>query len=67
MNKLIVHIDTPYMTAQQYAERVGLTPDSVRSKINLGHIPTVKQGRSRLVNFALLMKEALEAEDWRDE
>lgn len=49
----------PVMEVCRFAELVGVSPDVVRGWIDKGHIPTTKIGRYRLVNIALLTKEAL--------
>ncbi len=52
----------PIMAADRFAELVGVTPDVVRGWLDKGYIPSMKVGRYRLVNIALLTRESLEAE-----
>lgn len=40
----------PPVTIDRYAESTGLTPDTVRKQIERGYIPTVKQGKRRMVD-----------------
>ena len=60
MTPIVFNISSPFVTASRYSEMTGLTVGSVETKIKLGHLPTVKQGKSRLINVAKLMKEALD-------
>ena len=62
MTAPILYIDTPLMTISMYAEKIGVSVFSVKSKIAKGHIPTVKQGKNRLVNYALICRQCWEAE-----
>lgn len=62
MSAVLVHIETPYVTISKYANQVGLSDVSIREKVKLGHLPTIKSGKHRLINVALLTKQALEAE-----
>lgn len=52
----------PVMAADRFAELVGVTPDVVRGWLDKGYVPAMKIGRYRLVNIALLNREALEAD-----
>lgn len=62
MSEFVFFVESPLLTAEKYAEKIGVSTDSVRSKISTGAIPTVKQGKHRLVNYALIVKQSLEAE-----
>ncbi|MAY15265.1 MAG: hypothetical protein CMI06_08005 [Oceanospirillaceae bacterium] len=52
----------PVVTKKLFAQLTGLSEDIVRGMVNRGHLPTVRIGRHRLINVALITKEALEAE-----
>lgn len=73
MNSTVVYIDTPYLTIEEYGRRAGLTKNSVVQRIKKGLLPVVrlstepgKRG-SVMVNNALLIKEAMAQEEWRNE
>ena len=48
------------MTAEKYAEAVGIEIGVVKGWIQRGYIPTKKIGKRRLVNIALITKDHLE-------
>ncbi|WP_308365134.1 MULTISPECIES: hypothetical protein [unclassified Microbulbifer] len=50
----------PYMTRERFSQVTGLPEGIVRGMIEKGHLPSTKIGKHRLVNTALLTKEALE-------
>ena len=52
----------PLVTRFLFAQMSGLTPDHVRGMIDRGLLPTVKLGRQRLINLALLTQQCLEEE-----
>ena len=52
----------PVVTQKLFSQLTGLSEETIRGMINRGHLPTVRIGRHRLVNVALITKEALEAE-----
>lgn len=62
MAEFVVFIESPLLTVEKYAEKVGVSVESVRSKVKNGHVPTVKQGKHRLINYALIVKQSVEAE-----
>ena len=49
----------PVMEVCRFSELVGVSADVVRGWIDKGHIPTIKIGRYRLINVAVLTREAL--------
>ena len=53
----------PVMEICRFAELVGVSADVVRGWIEKGHIPTTKIGRYRLINVAVLTREALSGGD----
>ncbi|PHQ27421.1 hypothetical protein CLH62_07595 [Marinobacter guineae] len=63
--KPIILLATPVMTQDRYAQLTGLTEGQVRGQIEKGHLPSLKVGRVRMVNIALLSQAALEQEDWQ--
>ena len=52
----------PVVTKKLFSQLTGLSEETIRGMINRGHLPTVRIGRHRLVNVALITKEALESE-----
>jgi excisionase family DNA binding protein len=52
----------PVVTKRLFAQLTGLTEETIRGMIERGHLPTVKIGKHRMVNVALLTKDALESE-----
>lgn len=47
----------PVVTKERFAELSGLTEGVVQGMIEKGHLPSIKFGRYRMVNLALLMKD----------
>lgn len=56
------NFSSPFVTKRLFAESTGLTEETVRGMIDKGHLPSLKVGKHRLVNVALLTKAALESE-----
>ena len=54
----------PLMTLERFSELSGLTVDTLYGHVRRGYLPTVKMGRYRLINLALLQTQCLQAEDW---
>ncbi|MCA6061682.1 helix-turn-helix domain-containing protein [Thalassolituus sp. ST750PaO-4] len=52
----------PIVTKRLFAQLTGLTEKTICGMVDRGHLPTVKIGKHRMVNVALITKEALEAE-----
>lgn len=52
----------PLVTKKLFAQLSGLTEETIRGMVEKGHLPTVKVGKHRMVNVALITKEALESE-----
>ncbi|WP_038003926.1 helix-turn-helix domain-containing protein [Teredinibacter turnerae] len=52
----------PVVTKRLFAQLTGLTEETIRGMIERGHLPTVKIGKHRMVNVALITKDALETE-----
>ncbi|ACT52159.1 hypothetical protein [Methylovorus glucosotrophus] len=50
----------PLMSRTKFAQHVGVTEDTVTGWINKGYLPVVEIGKYRLVNLALVTKNALE-------
>ncbi|MCB4810594.1 hypothetical protein LG204_04605 [Methylovorus menthalis] len=48
------------MSRSKFAQHVGVTEDTVTGWINKGYLPVVEIGKYRLVNLALVTKNALE-------
>jgi len=55
-----VAIETPVMTKEMFAKKVGLTEETIRGMIYAKTLPTVKRGKHRLINIAALTTECLE-------
>lgn len=51
---------TPIVTKARFSEMSGLTEETLRGMIERGHLPTLKVGKHRMINVALLTKECLE-------
>jgi len=58
-----VHIDTPYLSVEEYARRTGFSVRSVRERCLQGRLPVAprRDGERYMINNAKLMQEALEA------
>lgn len=52
----------PIVTKKLFSQLSGLSEEVIRGMIDKGHLPTVKVGKHRMVNVALLTKESLEEE-----
>lgn len=52
----------PVVTKRMFSQLTGLTEETVRGMVERGHLPTVKIGKHRMVNIALLTKESLQKE-----
>ncbi len=60
-----IHIDSPYVTCEEYADRCGLSVRAVRERCIRGELPVAprsRDGERYMINVALLTKQALEAE-----
>jgi len=55
-------ISGPLVTKRLFSQLSGLSEETVRGMVERGHLPTTKIGKHRLVNVALLTKDALEAD-----
>ncbi|WP_197495822.1 helix-turn-helix domain-containing protein [Methylomonas sp. DH-1] len=49
----------PLMEPAKFAELIGVSYESVRHWVKRGHIPTIKVGGRRFINYALLFQTAL--------
>ncbi len=59
-NKQSVLSSGPIVTKARFSLLSGLTEEVIRGMVEKGHIPSVKVGRHRMINLALLTKETLE-------
>lgn len=50
---------SPIVTIEKFSDLSGLTIDTIRALISRGRLPTMKVGRRRMINVALIEKEAL--------
>lgn len=55
-----VAIESPVMTKEMFAKKVGLTEETIRGMIYAKTLPTVKRGKHRLINVAALTAECLQ-------
>lgn len=58
--KPAIQATTPIVTKARFSEMSGLTEETLRGMIERGHLPTLKVGKHRMINVALLTKECLE-------
>ena len=54
----------PTMTIERFALLSGLDEGVVIGHIRRGYLPSVKLGKYRMINIALLQAQCLQAEDW---
>lgn len=54
----------PTMTIERFALLSGLDEGVVNGHIRRGYLPSVKLGKHRMINVALLQVQCLQAEDW---
>ncbi|QJQ96268.1 MULTISPECIES: DNA-binding protein [Halomonadaceae] len=54
----------PTMTIERFSQLSGLDEGVIYGHIRRGYLPTIKIGRYRLINVALLNAQCLQAEDW---
>jgi excisionase family DNA binding protein len=55
-----IAIETPVMTKEMFARKVGLSEETIRGMIYAKTLPTVKRGKHRLINIAALTTECIE-------
>lgn len=58
--KMTIPMSVPVVTKARFSEMSGLTEETLRGMIERGHLPTLKVGKHRMINVALLTKECLE-------
>lgn len=56
---LLPPLVVPIVTKERFAELSGLAEGVVQGMIEKGHLPSIKFGRYRMVNLALLMKDCV--------
>ncbi len=54
--------NVPLMAKERFSELTGVPEGVVQGWIEKGHIATIKIGRHRLINIAVLTQECMEAE-----
>ena len=52
-------LNSPIVTIEKFSDISGLTVGSIRALIGRGILPTIKVGKRRMINVALIEKEAL--------
>lgn len=58
-------VNVPVMEKSKFADLVGVDVGVVNGWIDKGYIPSMKLGKHRLVNIALLAEECMEQKDQR--
>ena len=56
-----ISLQTPFATKSKFSALTGLSEDTIRSLIQRGSLPSIKVGRHRLVNVALITQSALDS------
>lgn len=54
----------PTMTIERFSQLSGLDEGVLQGHIRRGYLPTIKVGRYRMINVALLNAQCLTAEEW---
>ncbi len=54
--------NVPVMEREKFSELVGVDLGVINGWIDRGYLPSIKMGKHRLVNLALLTKECMEKE-----
>ncbi|MGP5309618.1 DNA-binding protein [Vreelandella alkaliphila] len=54
----------PTMTIERFSQLSGLDEGVIQGHIRRGYLPTIKVGRYRMINVALLNAQCLSAEEW---
>ena len=52
------------MTIERFSQLSGLDEGVIQGHIRRGYLPTIKVGRYRMINVALLNAQCLSAEEW---
>lgn len=60
MSSTNVAIETPVMTKEMFAKKVGLSEQTIKGMVYANSLPTVKCGKHRLINIAALTTACLE-------
>lgn len=50
---------SPLVTRERFSELSGLGEETIRGMVDKGHLPTVKVGKHRMINLALLNESCL--------
>lgn len=58
--KIALLIDTPVMTQELFAEKTGVSKDTIRGMIATNALPTRKLGKRRFINVAKLTSDCLQ-------
>ena len=56
---LPVAIDVPIMDQEQFSQKIGISPDTVRGMVETQKLPSIKIGKRRFVNIAELTSRCL--------
>ncbi|WP_447043564.1 DNA-binding protein [Vreelandella sp. H-I2] len=59
-----VPANVPTMTIERFSQLSGLDEGVIQGHIRRGYLPTIKVGRYRMINVALLNAQCLNAEEW---
>lgn len=60
MSKENLALDVPVMSQEKFAEKVGVTADTIRGMVDTKALDTVKIGKRRWINLAALTQKCLE-------
>lgn len=55
-------LSAPLMTKNKFSELSGLSEEIIRGMVDRGHLPSMKIGKHRMINIAVLQRECLEQE-----
>lgn len=59
----LIPVTVPTMTIDRFSELSGLDEGVIQGHIRRGYLPTVKMGRYRMINVALLTARCLSTEE----
>ncbi|MCS2609653.1 DNA-binding protein [Halomonas dongshanensis] len=59
----LIPVTVPTMTIERFSELSGLDEGVIQGHIRRGYLPTVKMGRYRMINVALLTARCLSTEE----
>ncbi len=54
-----ITVFSPLVTRERFSEMSGLGEETIRGMVEKGHLPTMKVGKHRMINLALLNESCL--------